>query len=313
MAGSGGAFMDGFLRHVVSGRNYATGAVGTPTDFLSFHAKGAPEFVDGHVRLGIAAQLRTIDTAFATIAAVPALRAKPIVIGESDPDGCAACQGPQLGYRNTSLYASYTAAVFARKPLLAARHGVDLEGALTWAFEFEDQPYFAGQRTLANNGIDLPVMNVFRMFSRMSGRQLEAASSGEQPLDAIVRDGVRGPPDVGVVASSQGSHVFVLLWHYHDDDVPGPAAAVSLVLQGLGARAATVTQYRVDGDHSNSFAAWRAMGSPSAPSDAQYARLLAAGQLEAMGAPVNHAVHDGALALEATLPRQSVALIVLDR
>ena len=44
---------------------------------------------------------------------------------------------------------------------------MNLEGALTWAFEFEDQPYFAGFRVLASNGINLPVFNVFRMFSQM--------------------------------------------------------------------------------------------------------------------------------------------------
>ena len=37
---------------------------GTPLDFVSFHAKGAPTFVDGHVRMGIAAQLATIDEGF---------------------------------------------------------------------------------------------------------------------------------------------------------------------------------------------------------------------------------------------------------
>src|SRR5205085_8198299 len=140
VAGSGGAFMQGLLEHVVRGRNYATGATGggTPHDFVSFHAKGAPTFVEGHVRMGIAAQLRTIDQGFARIAAIPALKQTPIVIGESDPDGCAACQGPQLGYRNGTMYASYTAAQLARTHLLAEKHGVNLLGALTWAFEFED-------------------------------------------------------------------------------------------------------------------------------------------------------------------------------
>jgi len=27
----------------------------------------------------------------------------PIVIGESDPEGCAACQGPQPAYRNGTM------------------------------------------------------------------------------------------------------------------------------------------------------------------------------------------------------------------
>ena len=314
VAGSGGKFMDGFLAHIVSGTNYATGKTGTPADFLAFHAKGSPAFVDGHVRLGIAAQLRAIDNGFRKIAAVPELKDKPIVIGESDPDGCAACQGPQLGYRNTTLYASYTAAVFARKHLLADRHGVNLDGALTWAFEFEDQPYFAGQRTLANNGIDLPVMNVFRMFSRMGGRRLVATSSSEVTLDAILADGVRGAPDVAALASLEPKKLCVLVWHYHDDDLPGPDAAVELALAHLpfAAGEARLTHYRIDADHSNAFTVWKSLGSPTAPNDAQYAQLLAAGQLATLGAPSVVPVKDGAATLKFNLPRQSVSLLVLE-
>jgi xylan 1,4-beta-xylosidase len=315
VAGSGGALMDGFLKHVVSGTNYATGKTGTPTDFLAFHAKGSPSFVDGHVRLGIAAQLKAIDNGFAKIAAVPELKDKPIVIGESDPDGCAACQGPQLGYRNTTLYASYTAAVFARKHLLADRHGVNLEGALTWAFEFEDQPYFAGQRSLANNGIDLPVMNTFRMFSRMGGRRVEARSSAEVPLDAILRDGVRGAPDVAALASLEPGRLCILVWHYHDDDLPGPDASVEVALEHLpfAAGGARLTHYRIDADHSNAFTEWMRMGAPSAPNDAQYAQLVKAGQLGALGTPVAVAVSDGAATLRFRLPRQAVSLLVIER
>ena len=67
------------------------------------------------------------------------------------------------------MYASYTAAVMPRHLDLAARHGVNLLGAVTWAFEFEDQPYFDGFRDLATNGIDKPVLNVFRMLGMMTG------------------------------------------------------------------------------------------------------------------------------------------------
>ena len=197
MAGSGGQFMEDFLTHLTDGTNYATGQKGTPTDFLAFHAKGSPAFVDGHIRMGIANQLAGIDKGFSMIAARPALKAKPIVIGESDPEGCAACQGPSFGYRNGTVYSSYTAASFAREHDLAARHGVTLDGALTWAFEFEDQPYFAGFRQLSSNGLDLAVLNVFRMFSLMGPERLQAVSSGQIPLDEIVAQGVRGRPDVG--------------------------------------------------------------------------------------------------------------------
>ena len=224
----GDPFLRDFLEHCLRGTNHATGAKGTPLDFIAFHAKGAPKFVDGHVQMGIARSCRRSTGRWRSIASFPELKRKPIVIGESDPEGCAACQGPQLGYRNGTMYSSYTAASFARKHDLAEKHGVNLEGALTWAFEFEDQPYFAGFRALATNGVDLPVLNVFRMFGKMGGRRLAVTSSGDAGLDAILKDGVRGAPDVSALASLEGKRLAVMAWHYHDDDLPGADAAVEL-------------------------------------------------------------------------------------
>ena len=134
--GAGGDFLKSFIEHCIKGKNTATGETGTPTDFLSFHAKGQPRHIDGRVQMGIANQLRDIDGAFAVIARYPEMKDTPIVIGESDPEGCAACQGANLAYRNGTMYSSYTAASFPRKLDLADKHGVNLEGALTWAFEF---------------------------------------------------------------------------------------------------------------------------------------------------------------------------------
>ena len=314
VAGSGGTFMDGFLKHVVTGTNYATGKQGTPVDYLSFHAKGQPAFVDGHVRLGIHAQLKAIDNGFKKIAAVPELKAKPIVIGESDPDGCAACQGPQLGYRAGTMYSSYTAASFARKYQLADRHGVNLEGALTWAFEFEDQPYFAGQRVLATNGLDLPVLNVFRLFRQMGGQRVETKSSAEVPLDEMIATGVRATPDVAALSSLEGKKLCVLLWHYHDDDLPGADAQVELAWAHLPLATGTakLTRYAIDENHGNAYAEWKRLGSPGAPNEAQYAQMQAAAQLAPLAdAPATVAIAGGAAKLTLSLPRQAVSLVVL--
>ena len=314
-AGDGGKFMKDFLEHCLHGTNYATGEKGTPLDFVSFHAKGAPTFVDGHVRMGISAQLKTIETAFATIGSYPELKNIPIVIGESDPDGCAACQGANLAYRNTTMYSSYTAAAFARKHLLAEKHGVNLEGATTWAFEFEDQPYFAGFRVMASNGLTLPVFNVHRMMAKMSGVRVDAQSSGDLGVEAIIKSGVRGAPDVAALASLDADkrQLAVLVWHYHDDDVPGPDAEVELNLAGLpaGATSPKLTHYRVDATHSNAYTLWQSLGSPNAPSRGQYAQLEAAAQLALLeNAPTSVAFENGTAALKFTLPRQAVSLLV---
>lgn len=306
--------MDGFLEHIVHGTNHATGQRGTPTDFLSFHAKGLPTYVDGHVRMGISNHLRTIDTGFAKIAALPELKGKPIVIGESDPEGCAACQGPQNGYRNGTMYSSYTAASFVRKHDLADRHGVNFDGALTWAFTFEDQPYFAGFRQLASNGLALPVLNVFRMFAKMSGERVEAVSDHAAALDDMLRNGVRARPDVGAFASREGDKLCVLVWHYHDDDVPGPDAVVELAVAGLGDHSgpARLTHYRVDDNHSNCYAEWKRHNSPIAPNEKVYAALEQASQLAQIGEPKPVALTSGAATLTFTLPRQGVSLLVIE-
>jgi xylan 1,4-beta-xylosidase len=311
-AGAGGDFMDGFLKHVSSGTNYVTGETGTPTDFLAFHAKGQPSFVDGHVRMGISTHLKEVDKGFQKIAGVPALATKPIVIGESDPEGCAACPSPQNSYRNGTMYSSYTAASFARIWELAAKRGVNLEGVLTWAFEFENQPWFAGYRQLSTNGVNLPVLNVFRMFARLGPERITAVSSAQVPLDEIVANGVRGEPDVGTLATrSPRGAIAVLVWNYHDDDLPGPEAAVRLTINGIkGRHARTATLWRVDESHANAFAAWKRMGSPLTPNATQYQELEKASELVPEVLQSQPASR-GAIQLELTLPRQGVALVVL--
>jgi xylan 1,4-beta-xylosidase len=314
VAGSGGPFMDGFLKHVAQETNYATGQKGTPTDFLAFHAKGSPAFVDGHVRMGISNHLKTIDNGFAKIAAFPELKDKPIVIGESDPEGCAACQGPQNGYRNGTMYSSYTAASFARKHDLADKHGVNFDGALTWAFEFEDQPYFAGFRALATNGVAAPVLNVFRMFSKMNGERIEAVSDAAVDLETMLKEGVRAKPDVAAFASRDQRRLSIMLWHYHDDDVPGPDAAVTLRLQGLDTAStkATVTHYRIDETHSNAYAEWKRAKSPVAPDEKLYAALQKASELATLGPAADLPISNGAATLQFALPRQAVSLVVIE-
>ena len=308
-------FLRDFLEHCLQGTNYATGQTGAPLDFIAFHAKGAPRMVDGHVRMGLAEQLQDIDRGFEIVASFPEFKNTPIVIGESDPDGCAACRDivyPQNAYRNGTLYASYTAATFARKHELADKHGVNFEGALTWAFEFEDQPYFAGFRVLATNGIGLPVLNVFRMFGLMRGQRLrvQSAAAGANTLCVT---GVHDAPDVHALASLNNNEVCVLVWHYHDDDLPAPAAAIELSLTGLPVPNAPLLlhHYRIDQTHSNAYEAWKRMGAPQQPTAEQVAALEQASQLEMLDSPAWVHASDDALTLRFALPRQGVSLLRL--
>jgi xylan 1,4-beta-xylosidase len=306
-------FLRAFLEHAVHGKNYATGQTGSPLDFVSFHAKGAPHFVEGNVVMGIENQLRDLDKGFETIASFPELKQKPIVIGESD---CAACSSrvyPQNAYRNGLIYASYTGSVMPRQLDLAAKHGVNLLGAVTWAFEFEDQPYFDGFRDLATNGIDKPVLSVFRMLGMMTGNRLTIDNPAASTLEAMLAGGVKANPDIASLAAANERSVAVLISNYHDSGKAGPDAPVRLTISGLPAGRVLLEHFRVDSEHSNAYEAWKRMGSPQQPTPEQYAQLERAGQLQTLESPRWVTPKEGRVEVEFPLPRHAVSLLRLTR
>lgn len=305
-------FLRDFLEHAVRGKNYATGATGSPLDVITFHAKGAPRFVENTVVMGIDKQLRDLSNGFEIVASFPELKGKPIIIGESDPEGCAACSSrvyPQNAYRNGVMYSSYTAAIMPRHLDLAAKHGVNLMGAVTWAFEFENQPYFDGFRDLATNGIDKPVLNVHRMLGMMTGERALARSEGEQALDKLLASGAKENPDIHAMASVDAHSAAVLVSNYHDSGKPGPDAPVRVSISGLPAGRLLLEHFRVDNRYSNSYEVWKKMGSPQQPSPEQYAELERAGQLQSVDSPRWITTQDGRFQIEFPLPRHGVSLL----
>ena len=311
---SGGELLRKFLTHVVSGTNYVTGKTGAPLDFITFHAKGAPKLIDGVVWMNMGNQLRSIDKGFEIVASTPSLKNLPIIIGESDPEGCAACPGdlhPEFAYRNSTMYASYTAAVLTRTYDLAKKSGVNLAGAVTWAFEFENQPYFRGFRDLATNGIDKPVLNVFRMLGMMQGNRVATTSSSKQNYMTIRDSSVRGEePDVNALATKSTNAASIMVWNYHDkNDVNVPPTTVSVVIKGLPQQRVLLTQYMIDQEHSNAYTAWEKMGSPAEPTADEYKILEAAGQLQQISSAKYITPINGEAKIDFDLERQGVTLL----
>jgi xylan 1,4-beta-xylosidase len=310
-------FLRQFLQHCDSGHNYATGKTGAPLDFISFHPKGSPTWQSDHVRMGIATQLNAIDQGFEIVSSFPKWRDTPVILGESDPEGCAACsaeKNPQNGYRNGPLYASYTAEAVDRTIELAAREHVNMMGIVTWAFEFEGQPYFAGYRELASNGLDKPVLNTFRIFGLLGSDRLEATSSGALDIDQVLREGVRQRPDVNVIATHSENAVEVLLWNYHDDDLAAPPALVNIQISGFPQKVehAMLEHFRIDSAHSNAFTAWKNLGSPQPAAADQYNKLESAGQLQLLTSPAWVHIQNGIAQLQIELPRQGLSLVRIE-
>jgi len=307
-------FLRQFLEHCAHQPNYATGKIGSPLLFISFHPKGSPKWMGDHVQMGIARQLTSIKNGFQIVGSFPEWRQTPIVLGESDPEGCAACsaqENPQNAYRNSELFASYTAETLHSIYALASSEHVNFLGAVTWSFEFEDQPYFAGFRELASNGLDKPVLNAFRMFGMLGGERVQVASSGALATEDVVANGVRARADINAIATKTDRGIQILIWNYHDDDVPAPASPIDLTIEGLppDAKRALSEHFRIDAQHSNAFTAWKNMGSPQSPSPVQYEQLQYAGQLQLLSSPAWISLDHGAAHLQFALPRQGLSLI----
>ena len=309
-------FLRQFLQHCAHQTNYVSGKIGSPLDFISFHPKGSPVWEGDHVRMGIAHQLDAIEQGFRIVGAFPEWRHTPIILGESDPEGCAACSArnnPGNSYRNGSLYASYTTEVLNNILALSRNENINLRGAVTWAFEFEGQPSFEGFRELATNGVDKPVLNAFRMYGLLGPERVTATSSGALPAEDIAHAGVRAQPDIGVIAARKDHEVEVLIWNYHDDDVPVAPAAIDLLITGLPREVSRglMENFRDDANHSNSFTVWKEMGSPQSPTPAQNEQLQSAGQLNLVSSPEWIPIQEGAVRLQFALPRQGLSLLRL--
>jgi len=156
----------------------------------------------------------------------------------------------------------------------------------------------------------LPVLNVFRMLGMLRGDRIEVANSGALPLDQVVAKSVTGPPDIGAVATRKDRELAVLLWNYHDDDIPVAPTPIHLEAFNVPSKSVRLEFLRMDADHSNSFAVWRKVGSPQQLTSTQQTQLEESSALQ--HDPVStRKVVDHAVKLDFVLPRQGVCLVML--
>jgi xylan 1,4-beta-xylosidase len=129
-----------------------------------------------------------------------------------------------------------------------------------------------------------------------------------------VKTGVRAAPDVDALATKSEHEAAVMVWNYHDDDLAAPDAEVRVTIAGIppGVKRVQLEHYRIDETHSNAFTAWKKMGSPQAPTAAQYEELKEAGQLQLFTSPEWLEVAGGKVTVDTALPRQAVSLLRLE-
>ena len=145
----------------------------------------------------------------------------------------------------------------------------------------------------------------------MEGERLPVVSDAAVPLDEILKNGVTEKPDVSALAARSDKRITVLVWHYHDDNIPGADADVILKLGGAPGGTPKVTRTLIDETHSNAFTWWLALGSPQSPTEEQIRDLEKASQLAEVPGETEVSTADGDLEISFTLARQGVTLLEL--
>ena len=264
--------------------------------------------------MNMSVQLTDIYRGFELVRSFTKFKDLPVIIGECDPEGCAACPAnynPQNAYRNGTMYSVYTAASYARIYDIAEKLDANIEGAVSWSFEFEDQPWFAGFRDLATNGVDKPVLNVFRIFGKMRGERVEVVNDRALTLDQLIKSGVHDSlADVHAFATADKQSLYIMVWNYYDDDISAPPVKVNFQINSIPAGKVKIEEYSIDETNSNAYTLWKKMGSPQNVSTKQYAQLERAGKLKLLHQQ-KRKTKTGSLSIVTLLPRQSVKLFTV--
>jgi len=317
----GHEFLRGFLAHCAR--------TGAPLDFVSFHTKGGrftPWRVYGPLGGPAPSQqspsslkmLREVRAALDAVSAHPKFRDLPCIVDECDasvPAHWGVYDNANFAYRNTEYFPAFQCKLMKKLLDLDTRGGARVHQATTWSFYFEGERFFEGTRSLFTaQGIQKPVLNAYRMLSRLGATCLAVESTGAWPLDRLDDEAAGMAEEVDALAAIDGRGVSVLVWRHADDQYALDArdAAVTLRLERLPfGGSARVSHWRIDAAHSNSHTVWRALGAPQDPSPDELRAIEQRQGLEELEPERTVEVGDGAATLEITLPLPSVSLLVV--
>jgi xylan 1,4-beta-xylosidase len=317
-----GEFLDGFLKHCTSGQNAVSGETGTRLDFISFHTKGAHYTTRRYYNLRQPTQretassaviMRDIRAGLDIIARYPELRDRPVFVDECDPAVgtiYGVFDNPSFVITNTQHYPTFLCALVKRVLDLNKMRGDPISLITSWAFYFEGKRFFEGNRTLmTNENIEKPVLNALRLLGRMGHTRLATHSS--RGRDVLAEHAAQS--EVDVLAALSGERVTVLVWHQADEWWLAGEGEVSVRIANLPFGGdAVLNHYRIDDDHSNSYAEWVRQGSPQDPSTAQIAHIKSRQGLEMLNPPQVLSTHDGGLDITFKLPLQAVSLLEIE-
>jgi xylan 1,4-beta-xylosidase len=312
-------FLDSFL-------DFCTGQA-VPLDFVTFHTKGAyfqpwrSYLPPGHgsepQSPSMAKMLREVRHSLRQVVASAARPGVECLADECDasvPAHHGSYDNSNFNYRNTEYFPVFQVSLMKKLLDLPEARTARLRAATAWAFYIEGERCFEGTRSLVTyGGIEKPVLNAYRLLGRLGRLRLRATSSAAWPV-RLIDQAQLVPEEVDVLAAkSPDGAVTALVWRHDDDQHRNEQAQrpVRVTIRGLGSGPVLVRQWRIDAAHGNTYQAWRALGAPDYPSQADIERVADAGRLRQFEPERLELPSDGEITMDLSLPLPSVSLLEL--
>jgi xylan 1,4-beta-xylosidase len=319
----GHEFLRGFLAHCARQR--------TPIDFVSFHTKGA-RFTPWRVYGPLGGppptrqspsslkMLREVRASLDAVGAHPQFRELPCIVDECDasvPAHWGVYDNANFAYRNTEYFPVFQCKLMKKLLDLSDRGPARVHQATTWSFYFEGERFFEGTRSLFTaQSIEKPVLNAYRMLSRLGDTRLAVESSHAWSLDRLDGGDADMPEEIDALATAGRDRVSILVWRHADDQyatAPGDADVTVRIERVPFKGPLRVSHWRIDAVHSNSHTAWRGVGAPQDPTSSELAVIQQRQGLERLGPDRTETPSDGVLTLRIGLPLPSVSLVEIQR
>ena len=144
-------------------------------------------------------------------------------------------------------------------------------------------------------------------------RSIPSQNKAQYPLQTVLDSSIRNSPDMGAFVTKSDHSAAIMLWNYHDKDSLIQAIDVKVQLKNLGIPTATLTHYRIDANHSNSYEYWKKIGSPQQPTDTQIKAMVKAAALQTFQGQKSTKIklNNKGTDYTVSLPSQAVSLLYL--
>ncbi len=298
-------FISTFLKHTSSGKNAATGRVGTRLDFIGVHCYSQGIYSNLPNRSftspdNILQRLRTVRS----IADRNGHAKTPMILDEFGIAGggfLGIDRDPRMIFRETEYFSAFYAKLIdeiLRSPELnLEKMMICLSGQDHCVKDFD------GFRTFFTaNGYAKPIYNGYRLAAKLG--------LSSELLSHTVTD-----PDghTGIIpAKDRNGTIRLLCYHFEDDfyrKTPNTLLEISLKdLHGTF----RVRHYRIDGETSNAYSKWSRMGNPTAPTMYQRSEIADAGDLS-LFYPEASCFYDGTAEFTIAMTQNSVTLLEIEK